>query len=287
MIRKNTRYFDHKLNRFVDSRASAIRRHDNTKMNKDMKRGLQGKIKSKHSPFPFRRFPNHTSSYKHSGDIGDLIYSLLVIRETGGGSLYLSTDGLGTKGDGTKSGFTIDTIKYVKPFLEAQPYITQVKEYGNERVTIDIDLFRKIDISAPNLCQKILGAFSIPFCHTDLPWIQCDSKKIAKAVFARSFRYRNNNVNYAPFVAEHKDNAVFVGLKSEYDDFVKLFGFLPFYKVANMLEMAEIINGSDLFYGNQSSPMALAVGLGKKYIQEVCVGSADCKFDRINATYLH
>ena len=35
----------------------------------------------------------HVKTFKHSGDIGDIIYSLVTIKKMGGGILYLDTSG--------------------------------------------------------------------------------------------------------------------------------------------------------------------------------------------------
>lgn len=240
-----------------------------------------------HKPVPLVVYPKLKATYKHSGDIGDLIYSLPVVRDTGGGLVYLNPNGLSSrKVDGTPSGFNHELIKFVQPLLEAQKYISAVNVWKGHNVIVDIDYFRKVNNKTPTLCEKILSAFGVPFSNAFYPWIECEKKELAKCVVARSFRYRNQSVNYKEVIKDYGDECVFVGLKYEHEDFEKKFGNISFYAVKNLLEMAEIINGSELFVGNQSSPMSVAIGLGKNIVQECCPGNADCVFPRANIKYL-
>jgi hypothetical protein len=48
-----------------------------------------------------------------------------------------------------------------------------------------------------------------------------------------------------------------------------------------------LIAGADLFIGNQSSPMALAIGLGVPFIQETCLWTPDCLYPRAEGTYCY
>jgi len=53
------------------------------------------------------------------------------------------------------------------------------------------------------------------------------------------------------------------------------------------LELAKLIAGADLFIGNQSSPMALTIGLGVPFIQETCLWTPDCLYPRKDGTYCY
>ena len=76
---------------------------------------------------------------------------------------------------------------------------------------------------------------------------------------------------------------IFVGLESEYDAFVKMFGHkLSFWKVKNFMELAQVISGGRLFIGNQSFPLSVALGLGQRVIVEALPRSPDCRFNRGN-----
>jgi hypothetical protein len=58
--------------------------------------------------------------------------------------------------------------------------------------------------------------------------------------------------------------AVFLGLPPEFDQFREITGWTNtvYHPTATMLQVAEIIAGAETFIGNQSSALALAIGLG-------------------------
>jgi len=76
--------------------------------------------------------------------------------------------------------------------------------------------------------------------------------------------------------------AVFVGLPDEYEEFKKLTGWnLDYYPTRTMLELAEVIAGCDQFLGNQSVALSIAQGLRVPYAFEA---RADLPIDR-NESY--
>ncbi len=68
--------------------------------------------------------------------------------------------------------------------------------------------------------------------------------------------------------------------------FQSLFGPVEHLPTENFLQMAEYIAGADLFIGNQSSPMSVALGVGNPIIQETCLEQPDCVFPRDNVQYV-
>ena len=236
----------------------------------------------------YNTFPTLCGSFKHSGDIGDVIYSLPVIRHLGGGTLFLNEKSLGKKCDGSNSGLTMDLITMLTPLLEAQPYNKKVEIYDKKyNPIINIDEFReRWSISgSENLCMKILYAFSIPYQEIESPWIDCEAKQVAEIVFARSNRYRNDNTTYKNILKKNK-SSIFIGLPFEHKDFVQNFGYVPYYPVKNFLEMAEVIKGCNTFVGNQSSPLSLAAAMHKPFIQETDPLHGHCFFNYNGADYM-
>jgi hypothetical protein len=71
-------------------------------------------------------------TFKHSGDLGDIIFSLPVIASEGGGVLYLDPEGgkqepLVSWGQYETTKLTEGSILALKPLLEAQDYIEEVR----------------------------------------------------------------------------------------------------------------------------------------------------------------
>ena len=77
----------------------------------------------------------------------------------------------------------------------------------------------------------------------------------------------------------------FVGLQEEYAEFVSEFGYMPHVRTNDFLELARVIAGSKAFIGNQSSPLALAIGLGQNVMVEVFDKDPNCCFDRDTALF--
>ena len=75
-------------------------------------------------------------TFKHSGDLGDIIFSLPTIKALGGGILYLDPDAgqsdpLVTWGKGiyNKTKLTQAGIDAITPLLEYQSYIHEVRTW--------------------------------------------------------------------------------------------------------------------------------------------------------------
>ena len=71
-----------------------------------------------------------------------------------------------------------------------------------------------------------------------------------------------------------------VGSKAEYDAWAEEFDGIGYVKTENLLDLAELIAGAQLFIGNQSCPLAIANGLGIPTIQERFLTDANCLFNR-------
>lgn len=239
-------------------------------------------------PFNKKNKPNLLAyDFKHSGDCGDLIYSLPVVKYYGGGNIHLNVNGLtSTKYDGSESGFSLKLIKMLQPLLESQEYIKSANIWNLNKINFDLDYFRKQINVKQNLCESILHTFDVPFKETNEIWLKCNEKKIANVVIARSFRYRNKKINYKNILKDFK-GCLFMGLQEEHKDFEDNFGKIDFHQVKDFLEMAEIIQGSELFIGNQSLPLSLAISMNKPIWQEYYPVHADCIFNKDTIRYLH
>ena len=85
-------------------------------------------------------------------------------------------------------------------------------------------------------------------------------------------------------------NGLFVGTISEYDAFVQNTGCnIKYRPVKDFLELAGLIAGADLFLGNQSMALSIAMGLGKTSVVELHkikpMQYRECFFPRTNITY--
>ena len=214
-------------------------------------------------------------TFMHSGDMGDIIYSMPTIRALGGGKVYLDPFWEATP-------FNKSNAKLLMPLLVSQPYISGVAIHKGEVIEHNLNKFRcsDLNIGIVNLAEAHLRAFGLPVNLMNEQWLSVGKKKVEKVVFHRSDRYQNASFPWKGLVERFKNQSIFVGLREEHERFTISFGDVPFYRVCDFLELAEIINGADLFVGNQSLPFAISEGLHKQNILEVCESGPNCNFER-------
>ena len=212
--------------------------------------------------------------FGHSGDLGDIIYSLPTIKALGGGKLFLF-DSPGK----TAHGMTPAKVDRIRPLLEAQDYIESV-EWSDIRLETSLNGFRD-HYGHGNLADMHLSTHGLDWRHRVEPWLSVEPRPIAKVVMQRSARY-HGNFPWSDAVSVYGSEAVFIGLKDEHKAFCDQFGKVEHYDAQDFLELARVIAGSQWFIGNQSSPLAVAHGLKHRVIMEISPGGAQqhCVFQR-------
>lgn len=229
----------------------------------------------------------------HSGDLGDIVYSLLFLSVIGPVDLILGP------AQGTRQPLSIQAFRWILPLLKMQPYLRDVS-YSKVPLLVDYDLnaFREVWYNMAhrerrkitNLFQCYAERFGFEPMPEDAPWISNVSpRQIPKrpVVIHRSARYRSFSFNWQQIAFTYANRMVFVGLREEYDEWTRTFGRAAEYLPVNdALEMASVIAGAQLFIGNQSFPMSLALALNKSLIQETSPNTPDCIFQRPNAVYV-
>ena len=227
--------------------------------------------------------------------MGDIIYSLPVIKAKGKGNIYISPNHnlemkmksknlkfFSVKQDGSKSGIDKAKFEFIKDLLEKQTYISSAF-YEDLKCGIDLDLFRSCSIFNTTQ-ERYIKKFDVPKNIYNKPWLIADKIYLSKVIFSRTKRYQNKLFPWTNFVKQYPE-ALFLGTSEEYKDFCEEFGEVKFHKSDNALELANIINACELFIGNQSFLYSVAESLKKQTIQETCVCPHDCLFPRNNATY--
>jgi hypothetical protein len=248
------------------------------------------------------------TTFRHSGTLGDLIYSLPVAKKYANGpsTFYVSLHNV--EGCAFKYGYNTRDIwpehqnrlsdrdfRWLKPLLERQPYITDAQVYDGENLDYDLDDFRRVfgRSFVGNYVETYYRAFEIDYGTTFNiePWLEVDPVHECSVVINRTFRYRSNlpdcNTTWQNLLAitQAETNALFVGSADEHEDFVKTFGVNVKYRpVDDFHEMAQIIAGASTFIGNQSMPYSIAVGLGKPTVletrKEISLDNNECFFER-------
>jgi ADP-heptose:LPS heptosyltransferase len=93
-----------------------------------------------------------------------------------------------------------------------------------------------------------------------------------RIVCARSLRYHNPiGFPWRELGETYGDQLLFVGLPDEHAAFEKLLGrSIEHANTPDFLEIAKIMAGAPQIVANQSAPLWVAMGLGRKVICEVC-----------------
>jgi len=222
--------------------------------------------------------------FNHSGNIGDVLYSLNFAREfaaaNGEGRFAVNLQpGVGSaiqKNHPCGSILMDDAAcEFLRPLLEAQPCIAQVTV--SEKVpdgAIELSNFRNLPLfhaagdvryyyyaMSPNALPK---DFLTPVLVSPR-----DERAAGKIVIVRSARYRNPLVNYRG-LKEFADSMIFVGLSGEHEDFCRTEFEVPYQPVANALEVAGLMGAARLVIGNQCGPFAVAEQLKAPRWLESC-----------------
>jgi hypothetical protein len=221
--------------------------------------------------------------FLHSGDLGDAIYALPSVKALGGGELlFASRPWTRTRWEDG------ELLWLLRKLFEAQPYIEQVGLHGGEAIEHDFSTFRnggyKLGDTIIERQRRWVGAQL--GSEKDGGWLsQVKPLILAPIVINRAARWQGFHFPWKDLVKEFGREMIFIGLSDEYRLFSAEFGRVLFYRCEDLYEAAQLINGSELFIGSQSAPLAIANGLGKPVIVEACTYAPDCFLKRENAIY--
>lgn len=220
-----------------------------------------------------------------SGDAGDFIISIGIAKRLGCAHINIVDH------PSLRSSF-IARASLVSPLTESQTFVQKVTVCGKvSSDAVDVSGMRRFHQRDKTLMEmqrkEVILQTEQWMSKDESPWLEAspDSYSWGRIVIARSERYRNERFPWKEICNHFGDRLLFVGLPQEHKDFEKRFGMVEFYRSKDLLEVAQLIQGADLFIGNQSSPNAIAQGLGKKSVLEVSEYVADTVYNRDNITY--
>ena len=230
-------------------------------------------------------------NFRHAGDLGDIIYSLPLIKTVcasmqGQAAILIEAAGY------TRQRLTPDNWCGIDQLLLRQHYVGAVRPYNpGEGVTMNLNDFRdRLGKSLRNgighekhLTHWMCETHGVPFSCMDEPWLEFDANPVAEVVFSRAGPgrkpgnvYQNANFPWHYVWAKYHKHAVFIGTDYEHDAFCGTCGEVPHFKTPTLHEAAQVIAGCKLFVGNQTATHAIAEGLKKRIILEVWMGGPNC-----------
>lgn len=222
---------------------------------------------------------NKIRTFKHSGNLGDIIYALPTIIALDGGVLYLATGDYkpSIRSDAPKpSPFSYISAIQMIALLKNQPYLKDVKIYSGESVDYDLDQFREHAFSDGFLSEDHLAEWHLKIfdVHFDLcnRWLyNISPTHINDIIITYSLRSVDNAKLFNwKVLGDYESKCSFIGFKDEYFEFKKRTGLnIEYWQVNNILEMAQAIKGSKLLVSNQTLGFALAEAMKHPRILDV------------------
>lgn len=231
-------------------------------------------------------------AFRHAGDLGDIIYSLPVVRALCN-SMNAKAAMLIEATHYTRQRLTRDKWCGIDELMMRQPYIGDVRSYNpGEGVTFNLNDFRarlgqslRVGVGKDkHLTHWMCETHGVPHSVMDAPWLEiADPNPVAEVVFSRAGAgrpphqvYQNPSFPWHYVWAKYHKQAVFIGSEGEHEVFCATCGEVPHYKTATLLEAARVIAAARLFCGNQTATHAIAEGLKKRIILEVWPGGPNC-----------
>jgi len=218
------------------------------------------------------------NTYRHAGDIGDLLAFLPVIRHFGGGVLYIEAAPY------TRQFLTPDKWCGLDLLLKEQPYIVDVLPWKGERVSMCGNDFRahmgralrRGEGKQKSLVDWMLETHGVPLSAKNEAWLTVKPEVVAPVVINRTgpgrpshHIYQNPNFPWHRVWQKYHQNAVFIGLPEEHEVFCAVCGDVQYWPTTDLFHAARVSAGASLFIGNQSAPHWIAEGLKKRIILEV------------------
>lgn len=223
----------------------------------------------------------------HSGDVGDIIYSLPAISKLGLNTILLNI------GKRVETYFNIKTATALAPLLSHLGFTTSITRFEGS-IPPDIfdgDRFRYdgSNLSSIHLAEAITMSYGT---EVDLknPWIppsETPFKNGGYVAVCRSPRYHGVEIDYSTLfdMIPSGYDIYFLGLPSEYRLFTKSMNHfslnsnrsLKHVRTADFLQVYNVLSGADLVIGNQTGVFSIAEALKKPRILEVSEFVRNCK----------
>ena len=226
------------------------------------------------------------TTFSHSGTTGDTFCSLVIPKIVGQGEFYLKLNNL-EHVINTKLGWSNKGNRHevMRELILHQKYITDFKIWKGEDIDFELeDAYDHLETGSfqRNFSnQYALAAGIDPQKHIKelqmMPWMECREERKFPGrpiVIHRSPNYQEGNPVKSPtwqnFIDRGlEEQAVFVGGESDHDYFENTFKVrVPYYHTPDWMELARVIQGSELMITSMGGPSALCLCLGKTMMLE-------------------
>ena len=205
-------------------------------------------------------------TFRHAGRMGDVLYSLYFATHFTHGEPfdYVLQTGISDRFDPSQRPHLMEPqdARFLKPLLEAQPYINSVTITDKSRVPGDVyvlDSFRRDmrRVIGREIRTWYYDRETIPTAEFARPVLFYEQPPERLDLIAVCFtpRYRQR-FSLSP-LASYRDRLVFIGLDAEYDAFCRDWFPIPHYPVLDALDLLELVASCRGFVGNVSGTFAI------------------------------
>jgi hypothetical protein len=235
------------------------------------------------------------TTFSHSGTTGDTFCSLVIPKIFSQADLYLKTNNLehvinsklgwSNKGNRHEGRMTEDDYEVMRELILHQPYINSFNIWNGEAIDHELeDAYDHLETGffPRNFSNQYALAVGMdPKKHLRelqmYPWMECrEERKFPSRpiVIHRSPNYQEGNPVESPawknFIGRGLcEQAVFVGAESDHQYFESIFKVrVPYYRTPDWMELARVIQGSELMITSMGGPSALCLCLGKSMMLE-------------------
>jgi hypothetical protein len=223
---------------------------------------------------------------RHSGKVGDILYSLPTVKALGADVLYVpeNTDQCtGLYGN-------------MKSLLEQQPFLKEVREYPSlggtfgkmikdPDIHLDYDLDRHFEHpmrGRVNMVKRYFDIFGIKGVDHTKPWLTVEGPRLIDHdynLISLTPRFRDNSrVNWTKVYEKIPKPAYFIGTAEEHEEFVEKYGAISRLYTTDLLTFALYIKYCSALFCNQSAALPIAQGLSKTYHCEFKPYRTNCYF---------
>jgi hypothetical protein len=206
-----------------------------------------------------------TKSYLQGGKLGDFIHSLVVCKFNWDFFGYKADLYISNAGQEFETGLDF-TYNDLKPILEKQEWLNSFNIHKDEQIDVNLSRFRQSRfLYTTNWLEiyfkEFLDGIAPP---KEFSWIEMDKDESLSdtLLINRSLKPMSEKVNgvYQSVLNEHQKKSFICFDVEQYNQF-PLKDQCEMIKVDSLYDFFKKINGSKLFIGNQSGPMAWATSM--------------------------
>jgi len=238
-----------------------------------------------------------TTSFAHTGSIGDTLASIPAMRQhyvTTGKKVdlylvkeipafyYEGATHPTKNSEGAQVMLNQNVIDMLIPLFEAQDFINTVQVWTDEKIDVELGMFRDTYVGMPAFSINRWYFYVFPDLACDLSgvWLQVpdSDKDLAKGkiMITRSERYRNERIDYS-FLKPYEDDLLFCGTMREYNNFCMAFDLnIRKFHIDNFLELAQAIKQCKFHITNQTQAFQISESQKIPRILELCSFAPNC-----------